>query len=294
MRCRGYLTADAAQDHRALRIGPTGIGGSLARPETMTPAPGRPSRRAMTCGDTEHADGGRERRTQQQGEGEPSRASSRPTRPRAARVPSRAARPTPTRTWTRPSRRSSARRQEAKVAEAAKPPRRTRPRPSNERDQRRSGSTSLEQREVGVRHGRRSRRQLAGRSISVPDGLGHARRRRPRIAKAAVDALADAFGRGCGVRREGQVSAARRCGRHRKADTGSDVMAIKDTASQRAIREHIEPVPPTSRKRHDMPAANLSHLEAGVTKAADLAPGHLHRLRQPLRAGDPALKKLLG
>ncbi|ERL09795.1 DUF4355 domain-containing protein [Olsenella profusa] len=134
--------------------------------------------------------------------------------------------------------------QEAKVAEAAKLAEMNATQKAEyERDQLQKRLDELEREKSVSGMVAESRRQLAGRSISVPDELvGMLVGETAEDTKAAVDAFADAFDAAVESAVKARLSgSAPKAGGTGKPMTKSDVMAIKDTAErQRAIREHIE------------------------------------------------------
>ena len=134
--------------------------------------------------------------------------------------------------------------QEAKVAEAAKLAEMNATQKAEyERDQLQKRLDELERERSVSGMVAESRKQLAGRSISVPDELvGMLVGETAEDTKAAVDAFADAFDAAVESAVKARLSgSAPKAGGTGKPMTKSDVMAIKDTAErQRAIREHME------------------------------------------------------
>lgn len=134
--------------------------------------------------------------------------------------------------------------QEARVAEAAKLAEMNATQKAEyERDQLQKRLDELEREKSVSGMVAESRRQLAGRSISVPDELvGMLVGETAEDTKAAVDAFADAFDAAVESAVKARLSgSAPKAGGTGKPMTKSDVMAIKDTAErQRAIREHME------------------------------------------------------
>ena len=134
--------------------------------------------------------------------------------------------------------------QEAKVAEAAKLAEMNATQKAEyERDQLQKRLDELEREKSVSGMVAESRKQLAGRSISVPDELvGMLVGETAEDTKAAVDAFADAFDAAVESAVKARLSgSAPKAGGTGKPMTKSDVMAIKDTAErQRAIREHME------------------------------------------------------
>lgn len=134
--------------------------------------------------------------------------------------------------------------QEAKVAEAAKLAEMNATQKAEyERDQLQKRLDELEREKSVSGMVAESRKQLAGRSISVPDELvGMLVGETAEDTKAAVDAFADAFDAAVEAGVKARLSgSAPKAGGTGKPMTKSDVMAIKDTAErQRAIREHME------------------------------------------------------
>ena len=134
--------------------------------------------------------------------------------------------------------------QEAKVAEAAKLAEMNATQKAEyERDQLQKRLDELEREKSVSGMVAESRKQLAGRNISVPDELvGMLVGETADDTKAAVDAFADAFDAAVESAVKARLSgSAPKAGGTGKPITKSDVMAIKDTAErQRAIREHME------------------------------------------------------
>ncbi|MFC2706598.1 MAG: DUF4355 domain-containing protein [Olsenella profusa] len=134
--------------------------------------------------------------------------------------------------------------QEAKVAEAAKLAEMNATQKAEyERDQLQKRLDELERERSVSGMVAESRRQLAGRDISVPDELvGMLVGETAEDTKAAVDAFADAFDTAVESAVKARLSgSAPKAGGTGKPMTKSDVMAIKDTAErQKAIREHME------------------------------------------------------
>lgn len=134
--------------------------------------------------------------------------------------------------------------QEAKVAEAAKLAEMNATQKAEyERDQLQKRLDELEREKSVSGMVAESRKQLAGRSISVPDELvGMLVGETADDTKAAVDAFADAFDAAVESAVKARLSgSAPKAGGTGKPMTKSDVMAIKDTAErQRAIRAHME------------------------------------------------------
>ncbi|EUB32614.1 DUF4355 domain-containing protein [Olsenella uli] len=134
--------------------------------------------------------------------------------------------------------------QEAKVAEAAKLAEMNATQKAEyERDQLQKRLDELERERSVSGMVAESRRQLAGRSISVPDELvGMLVGETAEDTKAAVDAFADAFDAAVESAVRARLSgSAPKAGGTGKPMTKADVMAIKDTTErQKAIREHME------------------------------------------------------
>lgn len=134
--------------------------------------------------------------------------------------------------------------QEAKVAEAAKLAEMNATQKAEyERDQLQKRLDELERERSVSGMVAESRRQLAGRSISVPDELvGMLVGETAEDTKKAVDAFADAFDAAVESAVKARLSgSAPKAGGTEKPMTKADVMAIKDTTErQKAIREHME------------------------------------------------------
>lgn len=134
--------------------------------------------------------------------------------------------------------------QEVRVAEAAKLAEMNATQKAEyERDQLQKRLDELEREKSVSGMVAESRKQLAGRNISVPDELvGMLVGETADDTKAAVDAFADAFDAAVESAVKARLSgSAPKAGGTGKPMTKSDVMAIKDTAErQRAIREHME------------------------------------------------------
>jgi hypothetical protein len=134
--------------------------------------------------------------------------------------------------------------QEAKVAEAAKLAEMNATQKAEyERDQLQKRLDELERERSVSGMVAESRRQLAGRSISVPDELvGMLVGETAEDTKAAVDAFADAFDAAVESAVRARLSgSAPKAGGTGKPMTKADIMSIKDAAErQRAIREHME------------------------------------------------------
>lgn len=134
--------------------------------------------------------------------------------------------------------------QEAKVAEAAKLAEMNATQKAEyERDQLQKRLDELEREKSVSGMVAESRKQLAGRDISVPDELvGMLVGETADDTRAAVDAFADAFDAAVESAVKARLSgSAPKAGGTGRPMTKSDVMAIKDTAErQRAIREHME------------------------------------------------------
>lgn len=134
--------------------------------------------------------------------------------------------------------------QEAKVAEAAKLAEMNATQKAEyERDQLQKRLDELERERSVSGMVAESRKQLAGRSISVPDELvGMLVGETAEDTKKAVDAFADAFDAAVESAVKSRLSGtAPKAGGTGKPMTKADIMSIKDTAErQRAIRKHME------------------------------------------------------